>query len=79
MPVEGVDANDNESWISLGKPAQDGTKELEKGAKGVEAKKVSDELLVEGFAANDNKSRVSLGKPGKDVTKESEEGAIGVK
>ncbi len=52
--VEGVVTNDNETWVSFGKPTEDGTTELEKGATGVEAKEVINEFLVERFDPNDN-------------------------
>jgi hypothetical protein len=48
LPVEGANTNDNETWVFLGKPAEDGTKELEDKAKGVKAKEVSNNLPVEG-------------------------------
>jgi hypothetical protein len=48
LPVEGANTNNNEPRVILGKPAEDdGTKELEDKAIGVEAKEVSDKLLVE--------------------------------
>jgi hypothetical protein len=48
LPVETADINNNETWVFLGKPAEDGTKKLEDRAIGVEAKEVRDKLLVEG-------------------------------
>ncbi len=51
LPVEGANANNNEAKVFLGKPAEDGTKELEDKAMGVEAKEVSDKLPVEGPGA----------------------------
>jgi hypothetical protein len=38
LPVEWVDAKDNETQFSLGKPGKDETNKLEEGAIGVEAK-----------------------------------------
>ncbi len=38
MLVDGVNVNDNETRVSLGKPAEDVTKELEEGGIGVKAK-----------------------------------------
>ncbi len=46
--VEGANTNNNEARVFLGKPAEDGTKELEDKGIGVEAKEVSDEMPVEG-------------------------------
>ncbi len=51
LPVEGADANDKETRLFLGEPAEDGTKVSEEGAIGVEAKEVSDKLPVEGLDA----------------------------
>jgi hypothetical protein len=48
LPVEGADTNNNETRVFLGKPAEDGTKELEGKAIGVEAKEVSDKMPVKG-------------------------------
>ncbi len=48
LPVEGANTKDNKTRIFLGKPAEDGTKELEDKAIGVEAKEVSDKFPVEG-------------------------------
>ncbi len=45
--VEGADTNNNKTQVFLGKPVEDGTKELEDKAIGVKAKEVSDKLPVE--------------------------------
>ncbi len=46
--MEGANPNNNETRVFLGEPLEDGTKELEDKAIGVEAKEVSDKLPVEG-------------------------------
>ncbi len=48
LTVEGANTNNNKTWVFLGKPAEDGTKELEDKAISVEAKEVCDKLWVEG-------------------------------
>jgi SAM-dependent methyltransferase len=74
--VEGAEANEDETPVSLGEPAEDVRKESEEWAIGVEAKEISDEVPVEGPDAKENETPVALGKPKADVRKESEEGAI---
>ncbi len=49
--MEGADTNNNKTMVFLGKTAEDGTKELENKAVGVEAKEVSDKLPAEGHDA----------------------------
>ncbi len=46
--MEGANTNNNETRVFLGKPVEDGTKELEDKVIGVEAKEVSNKLPVEG-------------------------------
>ncbi len=48
LPVQAADTNDNKTLVFLGKPAEDGTEELEDKAIGAEAKEVSDKLQEEG-------------------------------
>jgi hypothetical protein len=78
LPEEWVNAKDNETWLSLGKPGKDETNKLEEWAIGVEAKEESNKLLVEGANTNNNEARVFLGKPAEDGTKELEDKGIGV-
>jgi hypothetical protein len=48
LPGEGANTNNNETQAFLGKPEEDGTKELEDKTIGVDTKEVSDKLPVEG-------------------------------
>ncbi len=78
LPMEQVEAKDNETRLSIGKPGKDETNKLEEGAIGMEAKEESDKLPVEGANTNNNETRVYLGKPAEDGAQELEDEAMGV-